>query len=519
MERLRRANDVSERRLLGIEIEHAPIWKLQRADAARPDMERNRAEVGDVEERFLVVADEVSDLPLRILAPDPDGADPFGRELGRVLLIERFPVDAVGEPRHHEWAVTKIRQHPRRHGAIVLDQVSFRVPLGGPVDLLQIRVVDRLFRRRSRFRGRRVDRLCDWGGALTDAVSRRFVVSHAKEHRVPQQSVGGPLAIAHLADVHRLDPRRRLRLRYLVRHHAADQRTAARWSGADDRAEQRTELVEHILIEAGADPASIDEGLVDVVGDVQRAEVIAGAPRLREADDDEVAGALALDLQPLSGAAGSVRGIGFLGDDPLEADLPHLLEEGLAIALDVFEQPDSTELGYRFGEELLSPDEWKGAEIELLIRKEVEGVERRWQLHRRAADVHRRRQPAALLEPREARLPFAVEDDDLAVDDDILDRERLDGARDLREYLRVVVPVAREEDRLTVRLTGNEAVAVELELEDPAVACEGFICGLGEHRLKLHDVDTRFDRARLLDGIAQSRTGRDPFLHFLDGES
>src|SRR5439155_11231617 len=135
--------------------------------------------------------------------------------------------------------------------------------------------------------------------ALTDAVPRRLVVSHPKESRVPQQAVRGPLAIAHLADVHGLHPRRRLRLRYLVRHYAADERSAAGRYGTDDRTEQRAELVEHLLIEAGPDPARVHERVVDVIGELQRAEVIASAPGLREADDDEVAGPFALDLQPL----------------------------------------------------------------------------------------------------------------------------------------------------------------------------------------------------------------------------
>src|SRR5690349_14216240 len=90
MEDLGGANDVLERRLLGIEIDDAPVGELEGADATRPEMERDRAKVGDIDERILVVTDEVADLALGVLAPDADGAEPLRRKLGRILLIEHL---------------------------------------------------------------------------------------------------------------------------------------------------------------------------------------------------------------------------------------------------------------------------------------------------------------------------------------------------------------------------------------------------------------------------------------------
>ena len=81
-------------------------------------------------------------------------------------------------------------------------------------------------------------------------------------------------------------------------------------------------------------------------------------------------------------------------------------------------------------------------------------------------------EPAAPLQPREARLPLRVHHDDLAVDDALVERQRLHRARDLGEDVGVVVAVAREEQRRRRRACRDQAIAVELELEQPAVARE-----------------------------------------------
>src|SRR5882724_2649025 len=67
-------DDLLERCTLRIKIEHAPVRPLQGRGATGPDMQRDRAEVDDVEERGDVIADEVVDLALGILAPHALGA-------------------------------------------------------------------------------------------------------------------------------------------------------------------------------------------------------------------------------------------------------------------------------------------------------------------------------------------------------------------------------------------------------------------------------------------------------------
>ena len=80
-----------------------------------------------------------------------------------------------------------------------------------------------------------------------------------------------------------------------------------------------------------------------------------------------------------------------------------------------------------------------------------------------------------MLQPCETRLALRVEDDDLAVDDAALERKRVDRARDLGKDRGVVVAVAGEEERFVVGLAGDEPVAIELELEQPAVARERLV--------------------------------------------
>src|SRR5262249_57210906 len=86
--RPRDADHHLERRLLRIEIDDAPIGLLNGPDATGPDVERDASHVGQIDERVEVVADEVSDLPLSILAPHPLSSDP-GRNVRRSILLKK----------------------------------------------------------------------------------------------------------------------------------------------------------------------------------------------------------------------------------------------------------------------------------------------------------------------------------------------------------------------------------------------------------------------------------------------
>src|SRR5947209_18052976 len=133
VEYLRRPNDVLEGRFLWIEIDDAPVGLLEGSNATRPDVEGNGAEVGDVLEGGNVIADEVANLTLGVLAPDVDGAQPFGSEFRRVLLIEHLPVDPVGIAGHDHRPISQIRQHPGGNRAVVLDEIALGVSIARPV--------------------------------------------------------------------------------------------------------------------------------------------------------------------------------------------------------------------------------------------------------------------------------------------------------------------------------------------------------------------------------------------------
>ena len=228
----------------------------------------------------------------------------------------------------------------------------------------------------------------------------------------------------------------------------------------------------------------------------------------------------ALILSQLSLRPAAIRRVGLLGDDPLEAERAHLLEERFALALDVVEGADRAELRERRRQQRLSRDERQRPQVEVLECQQIERVERRRQLDRGAPNLEGRRQAAALLQPREARLAVGVEHDDFAVDDALVERQRFHGARDLGKDRRVVVPVPREEQRFAVRLARDQPVSVELELEQPAVARERFV-----GRARRASPSPTWDRRgrgtaapSVLDRRAELAARRDAGLHFLDGE-
>src|SRR4029079_19788224 len=92
------------------------------------------------------------------------------------------------------------------------------------------------------------------------------------------------------------------------------------------------------------------------------------------------------------------------------------------------------------------------------------------------------RQTPPPLQPREAGNSFFVEHDDFAIDDAIVARKRLEGNRTFWKASGLGVAVAGQQHRLPARLAGNQAIAVELELEQPAFAGERVLANLAVHR-------------------------------------
>ena len=98
--------------------------------------------------------------------------------------------------------------------------------------------------------------------------------------------------------------------------------------------------------------------------------------------------------------------------------------------------------------------------------------------------------------------PSRVETHHFAVEDEVVERKRLDRARDLGKDVRVVVAVAREQACLAVLLAGEQPITVELELEDPAVARERVVARSRPASASTDaDVDRLPNGARLLDGM------------------
>ena len=128
--------------VFGIEIDQAPVGTREIVDATHPDVQRDRAEVYQIDQCFDDVRDEILDVALRVFTPDRDRLNPIRDEARRVFLVERLAVDPVGIAGEHDRAVLEIRQEPGRHRPVVLDQVALGIAFLGPEDFVQVRQLD-----------------------------------------------------------------------------------------------------------------------------------------------------------------------------------------------------------------------------------------------------------------------------------------------------------------------------------------------------------------------------------------
>src|SRR5215216_3097071 len=120
---------------------------------------------------------------------------------------------------------------------------------------------------------------------------------------MPKKPIGRPLAISDFADVHRIYPRRCLRLRNIF----APQRVGTRRLDlacttrilAYDRIEKRFELLQALLVETRSNSSGIDERSVDEIRELKCAEVGAASFGLSESRNHEVAGFFGFDLEPV----------------------------------------------------------------------------------------------------------------------------------------------------------------------------------------------------------------------------
>src|SRR5262249_57789572 len=102
-------------------------------------------------------------------------------------------------------------------------------------------------------------------------------------------------------------------------------------------------------------------------------------------------------------------------------------------------------------------------------------------LGRGALDVARIREPDARLEPLEARPAVRVERDDLAVDQEAVDGQRAQRGDDLRIAPGHVLAAASQELDGPAVAGCEDANAVVLDLEEPALPREGLLGEAPEH--------------------------------------
>ena len=221
--------------------------------------------------------------------------------------------------------------------------------------------------------------------------------------------MGRPLLVADLADQLRvrLDPG-------LVFDPAAHQVSRGQLVARGRPARRRLKLgqgepfgqfAECGVAEAGADAPGVDEpGSLGVPHrEVERAETDPAALGRRHADDREVGRPFGSQLHPGRRAAADVAGVAVLGHRALEAHGRHLLEEGLALFLDVVRVAERSGRGQDLRQQGLPLHEGQRPQVRPLEGDEIEGEQGRGPAHGGLFDVDRAAEQGPRLQSGEAR--------------------------------------------------------------------------------------------------------------------
>src|SRR6266446_2159494 len=258
-------------------------------------------------------------------------------------------------------------------------------------------------------------------------ILRLLIIPKPQEDGLAQEPVLRDFLIPYIANELRLDPD--------VIGTLGERAVLGRLAGrclAHERLQLGTDLVQLRAAEARSRAPTVDQLTIFVRADVQRPEAATRAFGLGEADDDEVVDAVGANLQPIAGSAAAIGTVRLLGHDTLESQLHDLLVQRLAVLLEVLRVAQRACLREDLLEDLLALDERQLAQVVASERQEIEDVEGSRRFDRRALRLARA-QPGARLEHIEVWPPRLVEDDQLAVENHSLERNRLDRARDLRE--------------------------------------------------------------------------------------
>ncbi len=251
---------------------------------------------------------------------------------------------------------------------------------------------------------------------------------------------------------------------------------------------------------------------------MQRTEAGAGAPRPRETHDHEVVRAQRPYLPPVGRAPAHVGRVGSLGHHALEAAACDLLVDRFATLLEGDRGAQRAAAREQRLENRLAGRQRKLAQVVRLEGQQVEGEEHHRHLEGAALHVAGIAQLGALLEPLEDGPALGVGRDDLSVQHERPDGQRLEGAHQLGKGVREVATASRAELRVLPVARGEAAVAVVLDLEEPARLRERPGDALGEHGA---DLPHRHGTLRGTEACHAPPEARDPpgsVAQLLEGE-
>ncbi len=303
--------------------------------------------------------------------------------------------------------------------------------------------------------------LLDLLGHLYDLAHHLFcglVLANALERALADQGAAGPAAEVHLDHEFRLDPFHASPQAFLLGDFL-QRRVLAR-----DLVEPALKIALHLLAPPGADPAGVAQHALLVIAEQQRADQAAALVGGLVADDDQLLIVGAFDLKPIAGATGVIRRIGALRHDALEMQIAGVLEHGRAVGLEVIAEADHAFVGHvgeQRGQGALALQQRRSGQV---LAIEVQDIEHIVDETVMAAILE------VVLQRGEIRGAVFVDRGNLAVEDGIVAGKLGAGGGDGRKFLGPVETTPRLERHRAVGDASLDAVAVELDLMDPAIA-------------------------------------------------
>ncbi len=463
-----RRGDAGEgQRFVRVEVEDHLVRQLDPRHPRVPGVDLEDPGLGQGHESRYRVHEEM----LLALSRDREAPHLGRRPEARVLLIEGLAADPLRAPYEGEGTALEVRQHGVGYRHVVERQVQLGEAEAGIVDAVRM----------GQAHAEEVDDLLSTHGVRAGGVTAQPFPRPARRHGVDTAALDDPRLLAHdvarlpvvaKPEEHRLAhpalvrPLRELDLGHEVR---LDPLHDPLQLGGDPDERRRLppphvqpvlQVGEQAVVEAGADLARVHELPVFVKAHEEGTYRPPVVGRRREAADHQLLAQPALRLPPVSPAPLPIGCAGPLAHDPLEAGLEHTLEELTALSAHVIAEPQGG--GRRYEEppqDLLALVEPHLPEVPAVEVQEVEG------------EIDERRPSlGAALQGLEARRPVRQHRGDLAVEERRPRRQAADGAGDLRELLRPVLPVAGDEPHLPLVDSRHDAIAVVLDLVEPVVA-------------------------------------------------